>query len=146
MAIYRPPKPRWRLALVSALGGLLVGLLAGLILGSDEPDPTTAAHEIRSTLAAAAGSLEVAAIEYEESVADGAVVREPEYEGALGALESSRQRFSEVRAALVSLFPDQVEPIEDLYDAIERGMTAHVDAAEISADVDRLIALLEGRT
>lgn len=146
MAIYRPPKPRWRLALASGLGGLVIGLIAGLIIGDEDLDPTAMAHEIRATLAGAAGSLEVAGIEYEESVADGEVVRDAEYDGALGAFESSRDRFEEVRAALVSLFPDQVEPIDELYEEISRAMRARADAAHVSAAIDTLIALLEGGT
>ena len=122
----------------------MLGLTVGLILASDDPDPTTAAHDIRSTLFAAAGSLEVAAIEYEESISSGAVVREAEYEGALAALASSRDRFGEVRPALVTLFRDRVEPIEDLYGEIEQAMRDRVDPAEITADIETLISLLEG--
>ncbi len=121
-----------------------MGLVAGLLLGADDVDPTTAAHEIRSSLLAAAGSLEVAGIEYEESVADGEIVRQPEYEGALSALRSSRDRFDEVRPALVTLFRDRVEPIDALYDEIEQAMTERVDPADITTSIEALISLLEG--
>lgn len=146
MAIYRPPKPRWRLALLCALAGLAVGLVLGLVLAADDQDPTDAAHAIRAELVAAAGSLEVAAIEYEESVVDGDVVAEAEYEGAVGALASSRERFDEVRPALVSLLPAHVDPIDALYEEIEQSMTARVDAAEVTDSIEQLIALLEGET
>lgn len=123
-----------------------MGLVTGLALGADDADPTEAAHAIRAELIAAAGSLEVVAIEYEESVADGEIVAEAEYEGALGALASSRERYDLVRPALVSLLPAHVEPIDALYDDVERSMSARADATEVADTIEQLIALLEGET
>lgn len=144
VAIYRPPKARWPLAVAFGIGGVLIGLVVGLALGRTDPDPEEAGREIRAALVSAAGSLEVAAIEYEESVSDGEVTREAEYEGALGALNSSRARYDEVRPVLVSLFPSLVEPIDDLYGEIEQSMRSRRDPAQVSAELQRLESILKG--
>lgn len=144
MAIYRPPKARWPLAAAFGIGGLVVGMAVGLGLGGSDPDPQEAGREIETALVSAAGSLEVAGVEYEESVQDGEVVKQTEYEGALGALESSRTRFREVRSVLVSLFPSQVEPINDLYAEIEQLMRSRTDAEEVSAALQELESVLKG--
>jgi hypothetical protein len=144
VAIYRPPKARWPLAVAVGVGGVLVGLITGLALGSSDPDPEEAGREIKAALVSAAGSLEVAAIEYEESVADGEVTRETEYEGALGALDSSRARYDDVRPVLVSLFPSQVEPIDDLYGEIEQLMRSRSDPTHVNAALQELESILKG--
>lgn len=144
MAIYRPPKPRWPLAVAFGVTGLVVGLLTGLALGGSDPDPREAGQEIKAALVSAAGSLEVAGIEYEESVSDGEVTKEAEYEGALSALDSSRARYDEVRPVLVSLFPSQVEPIDDLYGEIERLMRSRSDPAQVKAALEELESVLKG--
>src|SRR5687768_16798940 len=97
MAIYRPPKRRWTVAVATGLIGLLLGLLLGWGLLRPEPDPADVLGDLRATLISAAGTLEVVAIEYAESVEDGEVVAEPEYRGARDALASSRQTYEEVR-------------------------------------------------
>lgn len=140
MAIYRPPKARWPLVAAASLGGLLLGFILGFVLGSDEPDPVEAARTIRSTLTAAAGSLEVAGIEYREAVSAGAVERPAEYEGSLRALESSRSGFRTVRPALDELDPARVRTIEGLYARCaglmdERAATAGV--TDCLADLQR---------
>jgi hypothetical protein len=132
------------LAVAVGVGGVLVGLITGLALGSSDPDPEEAGREIKAALVSAAGSLEVAAIEYEESVADGEVTRETEYEGALGALDSSRARYDDVRPVLVSLFPSQVEPIDDLYGEIEQLMRSRSDPTEVNAAIQELESILKG--
>jgi hypothetical protein len=132
------------LAVAVGVGGVLVGLITGLALGSSDPDPEEAGREIKAALVSAAGSLEVAAIEYEESVADGEVTRETEYEGALSALDSSRARYDDVRPVLVSLFPSQVEPIDDLYGEIEQLMRSRSDPTEVNAAIQELESILKG--
>ena len=144
VAIYRPPKARWPLAVAFGVGGVLIGLVVGLALGRSDPDPEEAGSEIRAALISAAGTLEVAAIEYEESVSGGEVTREAEYEGALSALDSSRSRYDEVRPVLVSLFPSQVEPIDDLYGEIEQLMRSRTDPARVNAELQELEAILKG--
>src|SRR5918992_4350436 len=116
MAIYRPPKARWPLAIATAVAGLVCGLLIGLAIGSKDPDPLEAAEEIRATLLSASGSLEVAAIEYEEAVGAEGVESEAEYEGARDALASSRAGYGEVRPALEALAPAIAESLDELYD------------------------------
>jgi hypothetical protein len=144
VAIYRPPKARWPLAVAFGVGGVLVGLITGLALRSSDPDPEEAGREIKAALVSAAGSLEVAAIEYEESVADGEVTRETEYEGALSALDSSRARYGDVRPVLVFLFPSQVEPIDDLYGEIEQLMRSRSDPTQVNAALQELESILKG--
>ncbi len=126
------------------VGGVLVGLVTGLALASSDPNPQEAGQEIKAALVSVAGSLEVAAIEYEESVSDGEVTKEAEYEGALSALDSSRTRYGEVRPVLVSLFPSQVEPIDDLYGEIEQLMRSRSDPARVTAGLQELESILKG--
>jgi hypothetical protein len=144
VAIYRPPKARWPVAVAFGIGGVLIGLVIGLALGRSDPDPEEAGTEIKAALVSAASTLEVTAIEYEESVSDGEVTKEAEYEGALSALESSRARYDEVRPVLVSLFPSQVEPIDDLYGEIERLMRSRTDPAQVNAALQELESILKG--
>lgn len=144
MAIYRPAKARWPTALAAAIVGLLVGLLVGyLAFGRAEPDPAEALRELDATLTGAAGVLEVAEIEYAESVEDGEVVREPEYQGALDALERSRTRYEEVKGALESVAPDATARLDAAYDELESAMSARAPDDEIADLIDRLTALLE---
>lgn len=126
------------------IGSGMVGLVTGLALGSSDPDPMEAGREIKTVLVSAAGSLEVAAIEYEESVSDGEITKEAEYEGALSALDSSRARYDEVRPVLVSLFPSQIEPIDELYGEIEGSMRSKRDAAQVTAALGELQSFLKG--
>ena len=144
MAIYRPPKARWPLAAAWGAGGLLSGLVIGLALGGSDPSPQEAGREIEAALVSAAGSLEVAGIEYEEAVSDGEVTTEAEYEGALSALDSSRARYDEVRPVLVGLFPSQVESVDDLYGEIEQLMRSRSDPAQVNVRLQELESVLKG--
>ena len=144
MAIYRPPKPRWPLAVAMLIAGLSVGLALGFALGGDEFDAADAAAEIRTTLATAAGSLEVAAIEYAEAVEDGEVQAEAEYRGAIDAVESSRSRYAEVEAALETLAPDSAGEISDAYAQIENLMSGVADEGEVADAIGELEDLLSG--
>jgi hypothetical protein len=144
VAIYRPPRARWPLAAALGIGGLLLGLVIGLALGGSEIDPQEASREIKTRLVSAAGSLDVAEVEYEESVEDGEVVKQTEYEGALSALDSSRARYREVRSAIASLFPSQVEPIDALYAQIDALMRSQAEAAKVTTALQELEAMLKG--
>jgi hypothetical protein len=144
MAIYRPPKPRWPLAAVTGLLGVLVGLGAGYLLGDKPPETSDSVRAIRTTLISAAGSLDVAVVEYRESVVDGQIERQQEYDGALAAVRSSRSKFEEVRSALESLFPEGVEPIDDLYEEIAGLMEARAPAGEVEGYIEELQAILTG--
>lgn len=144
MAIYRPPKARWPLAIAAALTGLLAGLLMGLFIGRDEFDPAESGREIKTRLSSAAGSLEVAAVEYGESVAAGEVTKQAEFAGALAAVASSREKFSEVRPALEIVFTRQIDTIEDLYDDAERSMRSQAEPQAVTSLLLRLEGLLKG--
>jgi hypothetical protein len=143
VAIYRPPKARWPLATAVAIGGVLVGLGAGLAFGGGDPAPADATQAIEAELNSAAGSLEVAAVEYQESVAGGEVVKEAEYEGAQAALASSKSRYAEIRPALSAL-PVSLEPIDELYDQIESSMESRDDPETVIPALEELEALLQG--
>ncbi|HYH27215.1 MAG TPA: hypothetical protein VEA19_00390 [Actinomycetota bacterium] len=137
MAIYRPQRPRWRLALIAGLGGLLLGLLLGFLL-RPEPDAGEVLGELRSTLASAAGSLEIVEIEYAESVSDGTIVSQPEYEGARSALASSRARFEEAREGLAAVSPDAATRADDGYRELESAITSRAPTDEVSSLVREL--------
>ena len=143
MAIYRPPKPRWPLAVATGVLGVLVGLGVGYLLGDTPPDPTDSVGAIRTSLISASGSLEVAAVEYEESVVDGEVESSQEYEGALAAVRSSRSKLSDVRAALDELAPERIGAIDEGYDEVVALMEARADATEVQRALDDLRELLE---
>lgn len=142
MAIYRPPKPRWPLALISALVGVGAGIIIALVLAGD-PDPRDAALDAKAELSSAAGSLEVAAIEYDESVENGEIVNENEYRGAQGALTSSRARFDEARAVLEVLAPDVAESLAAGYDRVAGLMEDLEDPAEVEAALQELATQLK---
>lgn len=144
MAIYRPPKPRWRAAAVGVIAGLLLGVAVGFALGKpNEPNLDEAVGSIRASLARGAGSLEVAAIEYEEAVEDGEVVAEAEYEGAIAAAESAEATFASVRSALEQLAPDKVEAIGDRFEELLEAMAEKQDAGLVSRLATELEDLLK---
>lgn len=143
MAIYRPPKPRWPLATAMGVVGILTGALIGFVVGGQDPDPVEAAEKTRSTLASAAGTLEVVAIEYEESVDDGLVVREAEYRGALDALESSRQRFEESLPAIEVLAPDRGDELAARYEELEQLMSEKADPQRVESIAEDLAEMLK---
>ncbi|MEA2498766.1 MAG: hypothetical protein QOH26_1171 [Actinomycetota bacterium] len=128
-----------------AVLGLIVGLIIGALIGRSDPDPSESVSLIRTSLLSAAGSLDVATVEYQESVEDGAVVSRPEYDGALDAIRSSRGSFEEVRTAVEVLAPERVDSIEELYDEVEAQMEAMAPATEVEATLQELEALLKGQ-
>ena len=146
VAIYRPPKPRWPLALSVGLVCMLVGLGAGLAIGSREPNPAEVAADLHAVLISAAGSLEVAEIEYAESVSDGEITRQAEYDGALGAIDSSRALYRGVAPALDALALSRAEEIEVLYDECSRAMRARSDTDEVTGCLTELGNLLKGES
>ena len=144
MAIYRPPKPRWPLAVAAGIVGLLVGLGIGLMLGSGDPDPAEAAQEIRTAMTSSAGSLEIVAIEYTESVSGGSIESQPEYEGAVAALESSRTAYEEVAPALRELAPANAASIEQGFDDIESLVEDLAEPGEVQGAIQDQRDLLTG--
>jgi hypothetical protein len=144
MAIYRPPKPRWRVAVVAGAVGVVVGVVAGILVSRSDPDPLEAARVVQAELDRAASSLDVVGIEYDESVDAGAVVSDAEYRGTQDALESSRSRFDNVRPALEVLALDRADTIDDAYAALERSIEARADPAQVTEEIESLAALLRG--
>jgi hypothetical protein len=141
VAIYRPPKARWPLAAFGALVGVGAGVVIGLLLAGD-PDPRDAALDAKAELSAAAGSLEVAAIEYDESVDNGEIVNENEYRGAQSALDSSRSRFAGARGVLDVLAPELADSLAADYDQVAELMQEVAEPAEVQAALDELAAQL----
>jgi len=145
VAIYRPPKPRWPLAVAAFLGGLILGALVAFLLQGD-PDPAAIAADVDAELAAAAASLEVVAVEYEESVEEGEVVQEAEFRGAESALASSRTRYEAVAAAVETLAPERAAAIDGAYVDAEGLMNERASAEELSDVLADLEELLRGDT
>lgn len=144
MAIYRPPKPRWRAVAMGIAIGVLLGGSVGFALGRpNEPDLAEAVGAIRGTLARAAGSIEVAAIEYEEALEDGEVVARSEYEGALAAVSSAQDSYREVRAALLQLVPAKATAIDEAFDRLVDAMRGMADPEEIARVASELEELLK---
>lgn len=144
MAIYRPPKPRWRAGALGAAAGLVAGLGIGFALGSpNQPDLDAAVATMRASLVRASGSLEIVAIEYEEAVANDEVVSESEYEGSLAAERSSEAEFANVSSALAELIPERVAAIKTAYGELESAMTRLEDPDDIQRLVDELERLLK---
>jgi hypothetical protein len=145
VAIYRPRRRPWKLAVASVLLGAVAGLILGwAIWGRTEPDPVDAAMEIRGSLASAAGTLEVVEVEYSESVEDGDVVSTPEYEGARDALARSRSRYREVAAAVNVLAPESARRIDELYAELERSVGGPSPEEDVSELVTELRSALDG--
>jgi hypothetical protein len=146
VAIYRPPKPRWPLAVGVGLVCTLIGFGIGLAVGGRDPSPVALAEDLHSDLVAAAGSLEVAEIEYSESVSNGAVTRQAEYDGALAAIESSESRYQEVEPALQSLDPSRADEISGLYDECSSAMQETAEPTDVTECLKVLRDLLKGET
>lgn len=144
MAIYKPPKARWPLALFAGALGLLIGIGIGFLLGQEDPDAAEGVRLVQQELTAAAAGLEVAGIEYSEAVENGEVTNDTEYQGSLDALESSRNRFEEVSEALASLAPDLADSIKAGYDRAESAMEDKSHAGEVAQLLGDLSELLKG--
>ena len=146
MAIYRPNRSRWPLAVAVGLIALVVGVIATLAFtGGDEE--SSGAEEIQSSLFAAAGSVEVAGIEYEEAVGDsGAVASNSELSGARDALQSGRSQYQAVRADLAALAPERTEKLDAAFDAAEELMEQEAPATEVVDALEALEELLKGGT
>ena len=143
MAIYKPPKARWPLAVFAGVIGLLIGLAVGFVLGREDPDPAEGARIVQRELTGAAAALDVVGIEYAESVENGEVTNETEYQGALDALASSRDRFESVSAALAVLAPERVDALASAYDDVAAAMEDRADGDEVDGLLDELAEMLK---
>ena len=142
MAIYRPPRSPWRARILMAGAGLLIGgLIVWLLAPEGEPPPAERAARARSELVAAEAALEIVAIEYSESVQDGEVVAQAEYEGALAALDRSRSRYESVRDMVAEAGGPTTE-IDASYDQVASLMERRVPNERLVQALDDLGALL----
>jgi hypothetical protein len=128
----------------AAAGGVLAGLLIGLALGGgdEEADPERAIRETRSKASQAAGLLEVAPVEYSESVSGGRVTRAPEYRGARDAVARSRALYLEARPVVVLTDPAAANVVDASYARLARAMAQPAPAAAVTAQASRLEELL----
>lgn len=137
MAIYRPQGRRWIRAAIAAAAGLLVGLLLGYLLRGS-PDPLEAVEETRTTLLGAAATLEVVGVEYVEAVEDGEIVAPAEYDGALSALASSRERYAEAAEVVALLSPASARAIDEGYRGLETSIRDLEPEDEVRSDAEAL--------
>lgn len=143
MAIYRPQRRRWTMAAVVGLTGLLVGLLAGYLLRSG-PDPVEAIEETRTELLGAAATLEIVRVEFAEAVEDGEIVARPEYEGALDALASSRERYVGVAGVVAVLSPETDDAVREAYEGLESMLRDLAGEEDVAAATENLARMLTG--
>ena len=146
MAIYKPPKARWPLAVFVGVIGFLLGIGLGFLLASEDPDPAEGVRLVRQELTAAAAGLEVAGIEYTEAVDDGEILSDAEYQGSLDALDSSRDRFESVEDALATLAPELADEVASGFDETEAAMEERASSEEVQSLLDDLSGLLKGET
>ena len=99
---------------------------------------------MRAALVSAAGSLEVAVIEYDEAVGPAGLENEAEYEGARDALASSRARYGNVRPALEALVPSEMARLDELYDRCSDLIEEIAASSEVEECAGELTAALEG--
>jgi hypothetical protein len=146
VAIYRPPRRKWRGAAAIGLVALIAGLSAGWFLGSRGSDLDAAADEIGRTMLAAAGGLEVLSVEYRQSVSGGRVVAPTEFGGARGALVESRSTYDEVAGPLGRVDPSLADAIDSAYDRVRELVDRRAEPNEVDAAAAELEALLKGRS
>jgi hypothetical protein len=143
VAIYRPQRSRRRVAILTALVGLTVGLVAGLAIGSrNEPDPVETMKELRASLTQAATVLEIAEVEYGEAVSGTDVTNDSEYQGARDALRRSRSLFGSAAPALEIVDERGVAEMENGYERLQTLMSAPAESQEVSRAIGELSALL----
>jgi hypothetical protein len=144
MAIYRPPRPRWRAAAGAGIAGVIIGGVAGWLIGaSSGADPRAAMQMIRSSLTDVAGALEVVEIEYSEAVEDDDVVAETEYEGARAAAERARDLYDEVRAPLAVIASEEASEIASSLDDLIAGIDDIAHESEVGELARTTASMLE---
>ncbi len=143
MAIYKPPPSRWRLALATAVAGLIIGLgIGAFFLGQSDPDPTEVIQTIRAELTGVAGVLEVLEVEYTESFRDGDVVNDAEYQGAVDALNRAQTRFAEIRPTLFAIDREKVQEIDGRFDDLRESL-GDASPDEVSEAIRELTSALD---
>jgi hypothetical protein len=124
---------------------VIVGLVLGLTFAGDRPlDLADAARRTRQELDGAAGLLEVARIEYRESVADGQVVSEPEYRASQAAVARSRARYDAVAEVVATLDAGTASGVDRGYDELVTLMAEPADPDRVDAAATALETALRG--
>jgi hypothetical protein len=120
MAIYRPRRSPWPLALAMAVVALLIGFGIGFaVFGTRPPDLDAATEVIEGQLADARGLLEIVSIEYREGAPDGSIASQSEYAAAGQAADRARAAYDEVAGAVRTLAPERATAIEDGFDELD---------------------------
>jgi hypothetical protein len=146
MAIYRPRRSPWPLAVALAAVGLLVGFGIGYaVFGTRPPDLGAATALVTERLDDARGLLEVAAIEYREGAPDGSIASQTEYDAAGQAVDRARSAYDEVAAVLRELAPERAAAIEDGFDEVEAVIAEVAQPDAVDAAIEALMEELRGR-
>jgi hypothetical protein len=122
--------------------GLLVGLVTGYLLAQDEPDPLALVADVRADVRAAAELLDVAKVEYRESVSDGEVASVREYGGARDALGRSRARFDRAARVLEPLDHRAAAQIDNAYERLGRMMGETAPSHDVIEAIEGLSSRL----
>lgn len=145
MAIYRPPTPRWRIAVVAAVAGLVAGLLIGAFaLGQRDADPAAGIRTVRPNILAAAAVLDNLPIEYRESVRDGRVVAAREYRASGDMVASSLTRWRSARAGISVLSPTKARDIDAAFAGLRDLVERRAPADDVARSATELQNLLKG--
>ena len=144
MAIYRPRRSPWPLAIGIGLLMLLIGFGIGYAaFGTRPPDLDAAAAEVQARLSESRGLLEVAAIEYREGAPDGTIVSEAEYGAAEQAVARADAAFAVVAGPMATLAPERVTAISDGFASLNRLIDDLATPDEVDAAVEALTDLLQ---
>ena len=147
MAIYRPRRSPWPLALALAIVALLIGFGIGYaVFGTRPPDLAAATAVVNERLGDARGLLEVAAIEYREGAPDGSIASQTEYEAAGQAVERAMTAYDEVAPALRELAPERATTIEDGFNEVQALMADVSLPDEVETAIEALAEELRGRS
>jgi hypothetical protein len=143
MAIYRPRRSPWPLALGMAALALLLGFGIGyLVFGTRPPDLDEAADVVALRLAEARGLLEVAGIEYREGAPDGTIASEPEYAASGQALERATQAVDAVAGPLETLAPERAAALDEGFASIASLIEDVAPPDEVDAAIEAQLVLL----
>lgn len=143
MAIYRPPKARWPLALAVGAVCLVAGLIAGYLAGGHgSDDPLSAARSLEQSLKGAAVPLDVAALEYRQGVKNGVVVNQDGYSGASANLARARSRYRDVESAVAAFDPTRASELDGSFERAARLIAGKASPDEVSAALERTKELL----
>jgi hypothetical protein len=143
MAIYRPRRSPWPLAVVLAGLAMLIGFGVGYaVFGTRPPDLGAATEVVQERLTEARGLLEVAAIEYREGAPSGSIANQPEYDAATRAVTRAQDAVDAVDEPLRTLAPDRAAALEDGFSAIGTLMSEVAPPDAIDDAVDAQIELL----